>query len=272
MANWIGAYPWVSSRAIDMDAIDVSFSGTPSKTTRRHRCCWTPWNGGQVSTSSQKEEWHTLVCRRTPCRQLPRRWTGSDTRFQRLPHQLQHMQGHQLPRSRDLRSDVKHLSHLFRKSGTHLRLLLLLPLLLPLQACWRREERSLQNSETMPTVATLSFPPRQANDCDRSSASCNNYSPIPTQKFTFCFPPSISLSPFSKPTPNSKVECQRTHSTLDIKHKAKYKVHLCDKGIGIIRISHYGCNGRWTSISSSLFSTLLDLIWSKHEHKLPTTH
>ena len=135
MANQIGAYPWVSSRAIDVDAVDVSFSGTPSKTTRRHRCCWTPWNGGQVSTSSQKEEWHTLVCRRTPCRQLPRRWTGSDTRFQRLPHQLQHMQGHQLPRSRDLRSGVKHLSHLFRKSGTHLRLLLLLPLLLPLQAC-----------------------------------------------------------------------------------------------------------------------------------------
>ena len=121
----------------------------------------------------------------------------------------------------------------------------------------------------MPTVATLSFPPRQANDCDQSSASYNNYSLIPTQKFTFCFPPSISLSPFSKPTQNSKVECQRTHSTLDIKPTAsspvrptaKYKVHLCDKGIGIIWISHYGCNGRWTSISSSLLSTLLDLIW-----------
>ena len=114
MSDRIGTYPWVSSRAIDVDAVDVSFSGTPSKTTRRHRCCWTPWKGGQVSNSSQKEEWHTLVCRRTPCRQLPRRWTGSDTRFQRLPHQLQHMQGHQLPRSRDLRSGVKHLSHLFK--------------------------------------------------------------------------------------------------------------------------------------------------------------
>ena len=117
----------------------------------------------------------------------------------------------------------------------------------------------------MPTVATLSFPPRQANDCDQSSASYNNYSPIPTQKFTFCFPPSISLSPFSKPTPNSKVECQRTNSTLDIKPTAKYKLHLYDKGIGIIWISHYGCNGRWTSISSSLLSTLLDFIWSKPE-------
>ena len=156
---------------------------------------------------------------------------------------------------------VWNISAIFSKYGLHLRLLLLLPLLLPLQACWRREERSLQSSQRMPTVATLSFPPRQANDCDQSSASYNNYSPIPTQKFTFCFPPSISLSPFSKPTPNSKVECQRTHSTLDIKPTANYKVHLCDKGIGIIRISHYGCNGRWTSISSSLLSTLLDLIW-----------
>ena len=163
--------------------------------------------GGQVSTSSQKEEWHTLVCRRTPCRQLPRRWTGSDTHFQRPPHQLQHMQGHQLPRSRDLRSGVKHLSHLFRKSGTHLRLLLLQPLLLPLQACRRREERSLQNSETMPTVATLSFPPRQANNCDQSSAISILMKIISQPKNSlFVISPSISfVFPFSKPS--TKQQC-----------------------------------------------------------------
>ena len=56
---------------------------------------------------------------------------------------------------------------------------------------------------------------------------------------------------------------QNFELNFDIKPTTKYKVHLCDKGIRIIRIGHYGCNGWWTSISSSLLSTLLDLKWSK---------
>ena len=251
MTNRIGAYPWVSSRAIDMDAVDVSFSGTPSKTTRRHRCCWTPWKGVQVSTSSQKEEWHTLVYRRTPCRQLPRRWTESDTHFQHLPHQLQHMQGHQLPRSRDLRSGVKHLSHLFRKSGTHLRLLLLLPPLLLLQACRRREERSLQNSETMPTVATLSFPPRQANDCDQSSTSQWQLFPNSNQKnhFLLSSPQYLSL-PFQNQAPNSNVKC---HRTVDCR---EYTVTECPVTKGVHQTN--------TQITHSFRSIIFSQIFSQN--------
>ena len=197
MTNRIGAYPWVSSRTIDMDAVDVSFSGTPSKTTRRHRCCWTPWKGGQVSTSSQKEEWHTLVCRRTPCRQLPRRWTGSDTRFQHLPHQLQHMQGHQLPRSRDLRSGVKHLSHLFKNLAhtfvffsfshywCHYR---------PAEGGRSDPSRTLRRCQQLPHW--MFHLDKQTNAINHQHLN-DNYFPIPTQKITSYYHPlNISLSLF----------------------------------------------------------------------------
>ena len=147
---------------------------------------------------------------------------------------------------------MKHLSHLFRKSGTHLRLLLLQPLLLPLQACRRREERSLQNSETMPTVATLSFPPRQANNCDQSSAISILMKIISQPKNSlFVISPSISLSsPFQNQAPNSNVKC---HRTVDCR---EYTVTECPVTKGVHQTN--------TQITHSFRSKIFSLIFCEN--------